>query len=175
MRASLAVTALYSFQSVHMRLSAGLHGDPEPIISLKNSRSVTAQSPTAGDSQNQGSHLCPGARAPTPSFLGVSVGFTALTGEGADSVPALLSTAQEQAVHGSGSPQRRPQAQQAETFTPSPRVGFKHVHLIPEPKFLSLYVLTHQVCGLKRRKKRKGCRQRHLSKWNFIRINTLKA
>ena len=38
------------------------------------------------------------------------------------------------------------QAQQAETFTPSPRVGFKHKHLIPEPKFLSTYVLSHQVC-----------------------------
>lgn len=84
------LTALYRLLSVHVRLSAGLHGDPRPIISLKNSRSVTAHSRTVRDSQNQGSHLCPGARAPTPSFLGISVGFTVLTGEGADSVLALL-------------------------------------------------------------------------------------
>ena len=70
-------------------------------------------------------------------------------------------TTQEQAVHIPSSPRRRPQAQQAETLPPSPRVGFKHKHLIPEPKFLSSYVLSHQVCGLKRRKKRKGCGQRH--------------
>lgn len=42
-----------------------------------------------------------------------------------------------------------------QTFTPSPRVGFKHKHLIPEPKFLSTYVLSHQVCGLKRKKEKR--------------------